>query len=463
MRPRGGNERSNGPKRSTNKYGNRRIFEPQTRGLALTDTVLILAVAVASGLALFMCLSPKRAALGWLATIAIQADMGNLHVALADLCLAALAISFCVSRARLVVPLTRITCLVCAFTFLFLILGTGTTILRYATVPTWTWLNKDLGLLLLVAAFLLVLSALRNEEPERVTRWFVSSAAIINGVVLLMWLLHLRGGWGAQVIWESSRLMGFMKDPNAFCGFIAVAAVLTFPSLVERGSAGWLRTTLALFALGTFLLSAVLTISRGGILALTVGLLATAFVLRSRFSIAKALCLFATAAILIGLVAQLSVWEDFLARVEDPATVNSRLELNDAAFRLYSESPVTLLTGTGVGSFVMTNKNDLGTQIHNTYIWLFVEGGPFMLIAFLALLCVAIRRAYSLARVDRPGHTAAAGCFGSLIALCVWCATVEGMYQREFWLVLVLVAILETQERARQHACNARLTPATAQ
>jgi hypothetical protein len=123
--------------------------------------------------------------------------------------------------------------------------------------------------------------------------------------------------------------------------------------------------------------------------------------------------------------------------------VSDRVTINSAAWKMYTESSPTTLAGIGVGSFLDTTQARTGSdqQIHNTFLWLLVEGGPLMFGLFALALLSAILNAIRAAKtpiIDIYGIAL----FSSLVAWTVFSAANESMYQRQFWLLLALPDVL---------------------
>src|SRR5262249_13908086 len=109
----------------------------------------------------------------------------------------------------------------------------------------------------------------------------------------------------------------------------------------------------------------------------------------------------------------------------------------------YTDSPATMVSGVGIGTFLETVEAKSGTdqQIHNTFLWLLVEGGPLLFGAFLLIVWFAM--AQTIRCLGSPGlRLASIGVFCSWTGFLTYLIANEGLYQHEFWLLLALPDVL---------------------
>ena len=134
------------------------------------------------------------------------------------------------------------------------------------------------------------------------------------------------------------------------------------------------------------------------------------------------------------------------ARTDERGNIESRIDYIQQGLRMYLSSPVTLVTGIGIGTFIEKSPRYFGDrhQIHNTYVWLLVEGGPFLLGAYLFVLYRALRRNYWVLVHVPELRYAAAGCFCGLVVTFVWCLGIEGAYHHHVWVLLAFSELLWT-------------------
>ncbi len=131
-------------------------------------------------------------------------------------------------------------------------------------------------------------------------------------------------------------------------------------------------------------------------------------------------------------------------RTDDRGNIESRIDYIQQGMRMYLASPVSLVTGIGIGTFIEESPQFFGDkhQIHNTYVWLLVEGGPFLLGAYLFVLYRALKQNYWVLGHVPELRYAAVGCFCGLIITIVWCMGIEGAYHHHVWVLLAFSELL---------------------
>lgn len=403
----------------------------------LVVAALLLAVFVAWNA------SPWRSLAAWLLTFSIQVDAGGFHLSVSDLFLLPLAagtlISYLANARQLKLPKAPII-----FATLFLTFGNFLTVLEFGRLPRWTWLNKDLGLLALLVPYLCILTLCGpRKRAEDFVQKYVWCVAVVNAVGLLVYVLSVVAGIESRVNYGGMRFRGFMVDPNGYAGLAASAAVLQLAILLL----GKHRRAIAVaYGLNACALVAgcLLTLSRGGILSLIAGGLALLFITRGRATYTIALAVVAIAIGGLWLSSRSDLSQSADRRANEREGVESRIDYMEQGLRMYVSSPVKVMTGIGIGTFIEQSPNYFGDphQIHNTYIWLLVEGGPVILFTFLLYLFGSTRHAYVVYRRNPGLRGTAAGCFCALIVSATWCCTVEGMYHHHFWVLLAISEIL---------------------
>ena len=157
------------------------------------------------------------------------------------------------------------------FALLFLTAGNIVTALTFGELPQWTWLNKYLGLIELLLCYWAILVICRNQSlTENAMRAFLASVSIINLVGLALYVSSLFTGFGSIANYGGMRFKGFMLDPNGYSGLAGVAAMLQFSMLILKRRSG-LGGTLQLLNLSLLVTGCILTLSRGGFIALLAG------------------------------------------------------------------------------------------------------------------------------------------------------------------------------------------------
>jgi O-antigen ligase len=249
---------------------------------------------------------------------------------------------------------------------------------------------------------------------------------------------------------EFDRLCGTMPgDPNIYGSLLAVGLVVTLLDAEATLSGRAARASILAAAL-------VATGSRSGGLAAIVGL-TVAILVRSRdvwVTLARGLAVGAAAAVVATLFLMTDAGQHATAGVAETvgraSTVESRLEFYARALEQFAESPIT---GLGIGGFHDLNSwgtaDDMGHfAVHNTYIWALVDLGVGGAVLLVALIIAAIRRALGAAHVH--GHRSdAAIVVGALCGIAVFNLFVDGLYQRQFWVLVACAMALPAMRRAR--------------
>jgi hypothetical protein len=413
------------------------------------EATLVLLGFLFLGLYVAWNLDPWRSLLAWVATTSVQFSAGSFHISISDLFLLPLLIGTVItwvgSRNKGVRPPSAIL----LFAFLFLTAGNIVTAFTLGELPQWTWLNKDLGLLALLVPYWSMLTLCHDHSrTEKLLKTFLLSVSILNLVGLALYVSSLFTGFGSFVNYGGMRFVGFMLDPNGYAGLAAVAAVIEVAMLNLQPRSG-MSTLLHLLNSCALIAGCLLTLSRGGFLALLAGGLMLLLFTRGRSSYTIAFVLFA---ISIG-VLELSVNTDLNAsihrRADDRGNIESRIDYMEQGMKMYLSSPLTVATGIGIGTFIEESPRFFGDshQIHNTYVWLLVEGGPLIFGAYLLILYQCLKQnLWTYRRVPNLRY-ATAGCFCAIVTTIVWCSGVEGTYHHHVWILLAFSELLYSHSR----------------
>jgi hypothetical protein len=407
---------------------------------------LVLVALMVLGLFLAWNTSPWRALVAWLATISIQFEAGSIHLSLSDIFFVPLVIgafmTWISSRGKGV----KIPGPLLIFTLLFLTLGNMVTALTLGKLPQWTWLNKDLGLIELLLCYWAILVICRTQAlTEKAIRAFVVSVSVINAVGMALYVASLFTGAGSIVNYSGMRFKGFMLDPNGYSGLAAVAAILQFAMLtVNRNSR--FSSLIQLLNLSLLVTGCFVTLSRGGFLALLAGVLALMYFTKTRSTHLVVFAVAAMALAVFWLSSRTDLDNSIQQRADERGNIEGRIDYIVQGMRMYMGSPMTLATGIGIGTFIEESPKYFGDmhQIHNTYVWLLVEGGPALLIAYLFVLRRAVRQNYWVVRHVPELRYAAVGCFCGLVVTIVWCLGIEGAYHHHVWVLLAFSELLWT-------------------
>ncbi|HVW48647.1 MAG TPA: O-antigen ligase family protein [Solirubrobacterales bacterium] len=248
----------------------------------------------------------------------------------------------------------------------------------------------------------------------------------------------------------AERASGPIPDPNDFAYMMAtVIPIALFLAREDRGRRLlWGIATLLLFG------AILATLSRGALVGLAV-LLLWAVVTR-RIGFAGTISLILSSLVLIGLA--LTLWSSVInERLEEKsrigaANVESRAAFWSAAERMAMDHPIL---GVGPGAFSTEAKNYVRNSpialenplVHNSYLEILAEDGPFALLLFLGMLAaawIAATGAERMARIHRDKETRA---LASAVKGMLLVATVSGIFLSEqvsppFWVAAALAAVL---------------------
>jgi O-antigen ligase/polysaccharide polymerase Wzy-like membrane protein len=404
---------------------------------------------LALGFFIFWVADPWRALLAWITTFSLQVGASSFHLSLSDLFLVPLVAGAFISylaHPKIIKPPTALL----IFALLFLTIGNLATAFQLGELPQWTWLNKDLGLLALLEPYCAILILCRDRaRTEQLLQMFLVSLSVINLVGLLLYAFSVFAGMESRVNSSGMRFRGFLLDPNGYGGLIAVAATFQFAILSMKPKRG-LSSALQVLNGCALVAGCVLTLSRGGLIGLLSGGIALLFFTRLKKSFSVALAGVGIAACIFAMSSRQDLLTAARARTDDTGNIESRLDYMEEGVRMYFDSPLTMATGIGIGTFIHRSPRFFGDmhQIHNTYIWLLVEGGPLILIAYLLVLYRALRNSYWIWRRVPDLRYAGAGCFCGLISTIAWCMTVDGMYHHHVWILLAFSELLYQHARS---------------
>jgi O-antigen ligase len=411
---------------------------------SLDHVVVLLVALMVLGFFIAWNADPWRTLVAWLATTSIQFEAGSIHLSLSDLFFVPLVMGAFMTWLRSRDKQVRIPSALLAFTLLFLTAGNIVTALSLGKLPQWTWLNKDLGLIELLLCYWSILVICRTQAlTESAVRAFVSSVSIINLAGLFLYVGSLLTGLESIVNYDGMRFKGLMLDPNGYAGLAAVAATLQFAMLTLKRKSG-LGGTLQLVNLALLATGCILTLSRGGFIALLAGVMMLLYFTKTRSARIMVFALIAIPFAVLWLSSRTDLDSSIQRRTDDRGNIESRIDYIEQGMRMYLASPVTLLTGIGIGTFIEDSPQFFGDkhQIHNTYVWLLVEGGPFLLSAYLFVLYRALRQNYWVLGHVPDLRYAAVGCFCGLITVIVWCMGIEGAYHHHVWVLLAFSELL---------------------
>jgi putative inorganic carbon (HCO3(-)) transporter len=347
----------------------------------------------------------------------------------------ALAVSYLLWALRRNVPLRMPPVLIIAAVFGFVI---GLSLL-FSPDPSSS-LTKALRYASFFLVLFLAIQVIDSREIlMRVLRVLVAATAL----AALYGLVQFLSG-------AAERASGPIPDPNDFA--YMMAAVVPVAIFLARED----RSRRLLWSLATLLLfGAILaTLSRGALIGLLALLLWA--VLTRRIGFAGTLSLVVSSLVLIGLA--LTLWSSVInERLEEKnrigaANVESRAAFWSAAERMAMDKP---LLGVGPGNFSLEAKNYVRNSpieledplVHNSYLEILAESGPFALLLFLGMLAaawIAATQAERTARVheDRQTRGLASAIKGMLLISLISGTFLSEQVAPPFWVASALAAVL---------------------
>jgi O-antigen ligase len=279
------------------------------------------------------------------------------------------------------------------------------------------------------------------------TAWAAGGALTASGAVLSA----LLGGDipGTGMAW--GRMTGFTQNVNDLGGVCAVAIPVSVCLAVDA-SGKRRRGSLYLVAIAALTISGlVLSASIGGLAASLIGLLVAALSIRWSGGLGVAIAAASVAGAV--LVLAFGVGADMIERygvvtgpAGDPsATFWTRLEAIWAAWHVIQAQPLV-----GVGLAAGGAVTESGHAVHNVLVAAWYQAGMLGLLGIVILLGNALAEgARAIARVPRvdEARNVLAGIVGSLTAALVLGLSAPVLYQRYFWVPIVLVIAASAMTR----------------
>lgn len=293
-------------------------------------------------------------------------------------------------------------------------------------------LNKDAGLLVLLATYAVVVSRVDTwGRMVRLLRLLILGVFAWNIVSLVVFFASRMAGFElARVNMGDARLSGMMVDPNAYGGLLVL--VLSIHIVSSMGRRPPVRGVLGALASITLIMGLFLTYSRSAWMGLAALLIVVAG-FRPRTLLSLLLIGVAVVALVLGIFGM-----DYLPTMSALTTrqsqIESRMNILGEAVPLFHESP---LIGVGLGVFVDRH----GIIIHNTSAWFLTECGVLGFAAFAGFMLWFV---YQWARAYRwalPGRRPLIlGLMTANVSMIALSMGIEAFYQRHWWLVLALIA-----------------------
>jgi hypothetical protein len=419
--------------------------------LAVFATVIVLGLV---GL-IFWLKSPWISLLGWVSALSIQVEvLPDFRLALSDLFVPTLALTLLLGNMKTGEKTwqkrSSLSALILTFATVFIVLGTTVTYFELGTVPRWAWLNKDIGLLDLMICFFAITQIVdTREKMHTIVKTLVLSGSLLNILALLGGIARYFFGIPNLMMYADNtlRLAGFLVNPSAYGGFIScillIQLALLFGELTLLPLPRWTQG----LNVGLLGVGCLLTISRSALLGLLGGLL----VLLAFYRLKAMVRLVSLALLTVLMIGAVTHWVEFSPEVADgfwdlafnEATVDERTEINRVAIDMLFEKPTNMLTGTGVGTFLVRADHRLyePTIIHNEFLWLLVETGVLGVCLFGAIVVRSLRNCVRVVRDRSADSVIAVGAACSIVGILVWMLATEGLWYRHVWLLLALTEV----------------------
>jgi len=393
---------------------------------------------------LLFCLS------GWLICLGIQVRLPfiQLRFAISDIFVFLFVIFILFFRKKFIVK-TFLTLDILLLLSLFAV-STIQHVLVVGKLTTYTLVNKDIGILVLFASFLLVVNSVKNTKDFFfATRIFVITTALLNLVYLFAYLPFCPVSAKEIFLFGELRLRGLLVDPNAYGGFLSVAFFMCLPLIKDAKKIS--KRIFNEFLLISLLLGIIMTTSRSTYLGFAAGLLIVSLLSRSLRKYVVFSVLFG----MVLLVVALSVGTfgpTILSRITSVSQVNSRIQIIEAALKAFVHKPIF---GWGLGSFFEFSKTYFGLPwkqiIHNTYLWFLADFGLVGFIIFLLFVFHVAAQALSVtlrfAKNGEPLFYSSVAITASLISLFVFAVGIEAFYQRHLWMLFGMLEVLGRMDR----------------
>lgn len=281
---------------------------------------------------------------------------------------------------------------------------------------------------------------------------------------------------------DVARATGTVGDANELAASLVVGLVIAGSFVVNRGYEGLVRL-IAAGAAGICLIGILLTVSRGGILALGAALIA-AIVFSGRWrlrAVGFAVATSTTALFYFTFLASSAVRDRLLSNAQSVSGGTGRIDLWTVAERMVRAHP---LEGVGAGNFQASSIHYLlqpgliqrddfiisasPKVAHNTYLQILAETGVVGETLFLAILAFALATivfaARSFARQgDERMELLARGLLVALVGYLTAIIFLSLMYSKLLWLLLALGPPLHAIALARERRAERAAAELTAE
>lgn len=354
----------------------------------------------------------------------------------------------------LAVPLTAI------------ILVAAVSVVRGAALPTgYTFDAAGAGIEVFRSAvtfsmYFIVLAMARGERDRRWLSWAIVIGLIAESVVTA---IYGRSGPGA-------RAEGSIGQSNELGAFLAITTV--FAGALVPGARSWFARLLLLGGTVLGVYGVILSVSRGAVLAVILGLgyvtLRSSRILTLLFVLVLATSPLWAPDYLKERITGTQVEAEGTDEEELEGSAQLRIDTWKAITRIVTEHPLDGVGFTGLEFVLPEAGTALGMEVkdsaHNTYLRFLAEMGIFGLLLFLYLLwrCLVLAHAAIRAATTRFDRQIGVGLAAATLALAASCAFGDRFFNilisGNFWILCALVndVLLERQAEERALA-SARL------
>lgn len=308
--------------------------------------------------------------------------------------------------------------------FIF-VLASFVSIWRNGFITQYALLQKDIGFILLLLTYIMLVQAADSwERLYKMLRFFLISVLLLNGVALFAFF----SGVKVPFMVQDGRLSGMLIDPNAYGGLLVTAFAIHIMTSGEKIKLlrGWVSILATISLAGGIMM----TFSRSSWIGLFLVLLTLLITKPSRLiKIGMGFGVAFIALLLYKGTAYLNVLESMSSR---PSQIQSRLDIIDKAVDWIAQSP---LLGIGLGSY----NYELRIIIHNTPIWFLTEFGLLGLIVYggfmIWFFIVGIRSYRAADPIHRPIIMALLLSHAAMIGLSMG---IEALFQRYWWFMMAM-------------------------
>lgn len=327
-----------------------------------------------------------------------------------------------------------------ALLLLFLV-GSFVVLLRHGELTSYAFLQKDIGLLILIITYIVFTSMVDQwKKVERLLTLFIWSVFIQNVFAIVLYIT------GTQWIWfnQYSRLSGMLYDPNAYGGLLVVAFAIHMTTYFQGRPL--IKGFWGVFSLCTFAIGIILTFSRSAWIGLSF-LLIVITSIRPSF-IPRILIGFGLALASILLIKGKDYFDILLYMAKRPSEINSRVEILDQALLMFQQSPIF---GVGIGMY----SKETEIIIHNTPMWFLTEFGLVGFLIFLGFILWFIVRGFTVMRYgEGANQPIILGLLLAHIAMLGLSLGIEALYQRHWWFIMSMIAVAPILSKSTSYRGN---------